>query len=344
MPLSPYKYVAHIHKSKSGLPIRGGLARPVAWGYLFKNFDIKSWVQFAEIFGVPLRVGRYGPGATDSEKATLLRAVRNISTDAAAIIPESMGIEFIEAKLSGSIDLFEKLAGFLDRQISKAVLGQTGTTDVGQHVGTADAHERVRGDIEAADARQLSIALTRDIARPVVDLNLGPRRLYPRIKVYRPDEEDLDKLTDRLVKLAPLGFEVEMSVVRDKLGLPDPPPGAVCLRAPREAAETAATGAPVVTGTPRAAHARELVGAAEPGPRDAVDVAVAEELAEWQPLVDQLIEPVRRLLAECADLDEFLRRLPEAVAGQDVAALTEHLARLAFAARLAGETGAGLGD
>nr|WP_309550391.1 DUF935 family protein [Desulfolutivibrio sulfodismutans] len=75
-----------------------------------------------------------------------------------------------------------------------------------------------------------------------------------------------------------------------------------------------------------------------------MDVAVAEELAEWQPLVDPLIEPVRRLLAECADLDEFLRRLPEAVAGQDVAALTEHLAKLTFAARLAGETGAGLGD
>ncbi|QLA11890.1 DUF935 family protein [Desulfolutivibrio sulfodismutans DSM 3696] len=89
---------------------------------------------------------------------------------------------------------------------------------------------------------------------------------------------------------------------------------------------------------------RGLAGAAEPQPRDAVDVAVAEELAEWQPLVDPLIEPVRRLLAECADLDEFLRRLPEAVAGQDVAALTEHLAKLTFAARLAGETGAGLGD
>lgn len=349
VPLSPYKYVAHIHKSKSGLPIRGGLARPVAWGYLFKNFDIRSWVQFAEIFGVPLRVGRYGPGATDSEKATLLRAVRNISTDAAAIIPESMGIEFIEAKLSGSIDLFEKLAGFLDRQTSKAVLGQTGTTDVGQHVGTAEAHEKVRGDIETADARQLSIALTRDIARPVVDLNLGPRKLYPRIKVYRPDEEDMDKLADRLVKLVPLGLAVEASIIRDKLGLPDPPPDAVCLRAPKEAAEaetaaTGATGAPVVTGSPRAAHSRELPGQAAPEPRDAVDVAVAEELAEWQPLVDPLIEPVRRLLAECADLDEFLRRLPEAVAGQDVAALTEHLARLAFAARLAGETGAALGD
>jgi hypothetical protein len=37
----------------------------------------------------------------------------------------SMTIEFVEAKISGSIALFEKLAEFLDKQVSKAVLGQT---------------------------------------------------------------------------------------------------------------------------------------------------------------------------------------------------------------------------
>ena len=39
-PLAPAKFITHVHKSKSGLPIRGGLARPVAWYYLFKNFGI----------------------------------------------------------------------------------------------------------------------------------------------------------------------------------------------------------------------------------------------------------------------------------------------------------------
>lgn len=39
-PLAPGKFITHVHKSKSGLPIRGGLARPVAWYYLFKNFGI----------------------------------------------------------------------------------------------------------------------------------------------------------------------------------------------------------------------------------------------------------------------------------------------------------------
>ena len=104
-PLAPAKFITHIHKSKSGLPIRGGLARPVAWYYLFKNFGIKSWVQFAQVFGFPLRVGRYGSEATQDEKDVLLRAVRSIAQDAAAIIPDSMKIEFVNTNSTGIINI-----------------------------------------------------------------------------------------------------------------------------------------------------------------------------------------------------------------------------------------------
>ncbi|MFZ5427111.1 MAG: DUF935 domain-containing protein, partial [Thermodesulfobacteriota bacterium] len=155
-PLSPFKYISHVHRSKSGLPIRGGLARVCVWYWLFKNMDIKGWVQLAEVYGMPMRIGKYGAGASEKDKAALLRAVRNIASDAAAIIPQSMMLDFAEAKISGNITLHEGLARWVDQQFSKAVLGQTGTTDAGPRVGTADAHEHVRQDIEEADARQLA--------------------------------------------------------------------------------------------------------------------------------------------------------------------------------------------
>ena len=201
-PLAPAKFITHIHKSKSGLPIRGGLARPVAWYYLFKNFGIKSWVQFAQVFGFPLRVGRYGSEATQDEKDVLLRAVRSIAQDAAAIIPDSMKIEFVNTNSTGNVQIFKGLTEYFDKQISKAVLGQTGTTDVGQHVGTANAHERVREDIEESDAAQLAATLSRDLVRPLVDLNLGPRRRYPIIRIAREKKEDVSKWIDNVVKVA----------------------------------------------------------------------------------------------------------------------------------------------
>jgi phage gp29-like protein len=85
-PLEPFKFVVHLSKAKSGLPIRGGLARAAGWSYLFKNYVLKDWVTFAEVFGQPLRLGKYGAGATESDKQALLTAVANIGTDAAAIV------------------------------------------------------------------------------------------------------------------------------------------------------------------------------------------------------------------------------------------------------------------
>jgi phage gp29-like protein len=348
VPLSPYKYIYHAHKSKSGLPIRGGLARAIAWGYLFKMFDVKSWVEFAEVFGVPLRVGKYGPGASEADKAVLLQAVRNISKDAAAIIPASMTIDFVEAKISGSIALFEKLADWLDRQTSKAVLGQTGTTDTGSRVGTADAHERVRQDIEEADARQLAATLNRDLVRPVIDLNLGPRKLYPKIVIKRIDAEDLTALAENLGKLVPLGLKVGMSTIRDKFGLPDPAPDEELLRAPGAGHDAdPAVPDPAEPLQGRQASASRRAVAATPPPAapaqamDAIDVAVAEELDGWQPLVDPLLASVRSLLDDCLaqglTLREFQARLSEVLDGQDAGPLAEHLARMTFMARLGGE-------
>ncbi len=224
--LIPYKFVYHVSKCKSGLPIRGGLARPVAWAYLFKNFDIKGWVEFAEIYGQPLRVGKYGPQASEDEKRTLLRAVANIGRDAAAIIPQSMLMEFVEAGGGGGTkgaDLYEKLANYLDRSISKAVLGQTATTDAiagGHAVGKE--HNDVRGDIERADANELEATLMRDIVIPMVTLNHGARINYPRIHIGRAEETDISSLSEALSKLVPIGLRVSASEILGKLGLQEP--------------------------------------------------------------------------------------------------------------------------
>ena len=178
--LAPAKYITHVHKSKSGLPIRGGLARPVAWYYLFKNFDIKSWVEFVQVFGFPLRLGRYGSDATAEDRQTLLRAVRNITKDAAAIIPQGMDITFESTDVRGNVTVFEGLATYIDRQISQLVLGQTGSPYTGQHLGTASAHATVREDICRTDSAPLASTLNRDLVRPLVELNLGPRNRLPR--------------------------------------------------------------------------------------------------------------------------------------------------------------------
>jgi len=224
-PLPPFKFVLHFAKAKAGLPIRGGIARAAGWAYLFKNYVLKDWVTFAEVYGQPLRLGKYGPGATDADKSTLLRAVANIGTDAAAIIPDSMVIEFTQARAAGSADLYERFCEYIDRQLSKAILGQTLTTEMPRAGGSraaAQVHDAVRRDILNADARRLAATLTRDLIKPIVDLNAGPQQRYPRLQFALPDDTDTKAFADTIVELADRGLRIGQKTVLERLGLPEP--------------------------------------------------------------------------------------------------------------------------
>ena len=221
-PLEPFKFIVHFAKAKSGLPIRGGLARAAGWSYLFKNYVLKDWVTFAEVFGQPLRLGKYGPGATEADKQSLLSAVANIGTDAAAIIPDSMLIEFTEARQTGSAELYERFCEYLDRQVSKAVLGQTLTTELPRGAGSraaAQVHDGVRRDILAADARRLGDTLTRDLVRPLVDLNAGPQKRYPRLEWVLPSNQDDQEFAAIVADLADRGVRIAQKAVLERLGL-----------------------------------------------------------------------------------------------------------------------------
>jgi phage gp29-like protein len=224
-PLIPYKFIVHVAKAKAGLPIRGGLARAAGWSYLFKNYILKDWVTFAEVYGQPLRVGKYGAGASEQDKQTLLRAVANIGTDAAAIVPESMVIEFTEARQSGSAELYQHFCEYLDAQVSKAVLGQTLTTELTRNAGSraaAQVHDAVRHDIIAADARRLAATIARDLVRPIVDLNLGPMARYPKVAFALPDDSDMRAFAEIVATLADRGLRVGQRAILEKLGLPTP--------------------------------------------------------------------------------------------------------------------------
>ncbi|MHB2265820.1 DUF935 domain-containing protein [Aliihoeflea sp. PC F10.4] len=328
VPLKPFGWIVHYAKAKSGLPIRGGLARGAAWAFLFKAFTVKDWAIFCEAYGQPLRLGKYDSGASEQDKEILLEAVTNIGTDYAAIVPQSMTIDFVGAQLAGNHELYEKRADWLDRQISKLVLGQTATTDAiagGHAVGKT--HDRVREDIEKADAIQLAATINRDLVRPLIDLNHGRQKAYPRIRIGRPEDVDLDKFMSRVDKFVRLGGEVGMSTVRDKLGLPDPGRDEKLLGRP------AASGAEPEKPEPGSQAALSTRLKEE----DAVDDAAAEAASDWEPLIAPIVEGLSERLAEATTIEEAREILAAQLGTMDISVLAEQLARATFAARLAGE-------
>ena len=377
--LEPFKYVVHTMKAKSGLTLRGGLARAAAWIYLFKNFSIKDWVAFAEVYGLPFRLGRYDPSATAEDRRALLTALAMIGSDAAGIIPKTTDIEFVDGKMAASDGaLFEKLATYFDQQMSKAVLGQTATTDAvasGLGGGLGNVHNDVRGDIERADAKVLGATLSQQVAQPLVMLNRGPRKAYPRIVIGREEALDVKATTESLDTLVGLGLKVTQSFARKLIRAPEPKEGEACLT-PRQTEPVAipAERPPEVLPKPASQPpSKSLPAQAEPktpgraqkgllGPLktalervtthaladgapdgDAIDDFVELELAGWKGLVAPAIDPLKAMLTEASSLEDARDRLIGVFEQMDGDALADLLARAGFNARLAGEAGQLLG-
>ena len=249
-----------------------------------------------------------------------------------------MQIEFQSTDVRGNVTVFEGMASYFDKQISKVVLGQTGTTDVGQHVGTANAHEKVREDIEASDAAQLSATLNRDLVRPLVDLNLGPRKRYPALKVAREEKEDVSALVDNIVKLAAVAPNlVEVSVIRDRLGVPEPAKGAevIGMKPSLPSSPELPEGMPPVPPAPY--KAAQAVQPPQPAPAlDPISLAVQEELDGWEPLVSPLVNPILALAGRCSSYEDFLAGLPGVLKEQDAAPLARSLSFAMFEQRVKG--------
>ena len=327
--LPPFKFVTHIVKAKSGIAIRGGLARCAAWAWMFKYYGQQDWARFAESYGQPLRLGKYPPGAQADDLNVLYRAVRMVSTDAAAILPESMNIEFPDVSdVAGRSEIYKDLVGYMDRQVSIAVLGQTLTTSEGASgsYSLGQVHNLVRHDIEQSDGRQLASSLRRDLVIPIVKLNRGERKTYPRVVIEREIPEDRKLLAESLQMLIPSGLRVKADEVRQKLGLSKPEDEDEVLSPPDSTAMARALGL--------------AVAQRNGGARDPVAEAIARELGDWRPLVDPVTEPIiamaKQTLDAGGDLAGFRAHLPDVVHQMDDEAVVTLLHRLLFSAQMSG--------
>ena len=59
-PLEPYKFIVHEPNLLSGKQITSGLSFTALFYWLVKTYDVTSWAAFADRFGYPVRLGKYG--------------------------------------------------------------------------------------------------------------------------------------------------------------------------------------------------------------------------------------------------------------------------------------------
>lgn len=330
LPLPGFKFIYTRIRSKSGLPVRSGLARVAFWAYLFKKFTERDWAIFTQNFGQPVRIGKYGSTATDEDRRILLRAVANIASDCAAIMPDSMSLEFVEASNLGTGHTnYKERADWYDRQVSKLVLGQTATTDAiagGHAVGKE--HRQVQEDIERADAKALSAVINRDLIAPWMALDYGPDAGAPRVRIGRADETDVKLAVDAVAKLIPLGLKAGKRQMANLIGIGEPAED-------DELLTPAAT--PVVQPEPGADKRQRARPPMPPAPEDDEDDPDDEDETALAAQPDDPPHAIDRIAADALSLPEAGSLIAQVEAMAKNASSLEELADMLEAARLDSE-------
>lgn len=343
-PLNPFGWVTHVHKAKSGYLERSALFRQLVWTYLFKNYSVGDLAEFLEIYGIPLRIGKYPSSASEKDKAMLLRALASIGHNAAGIVPEGMLLEFKDAA-TGDPKAFELMMSWCEKNQSKVILGGTLTSGADGKSSTnalGNIHNEVRKDLRDSDVRQLNSTLTRDLVYAVAALNgLAPEglRRCPQFKLNAQETEDLTAYAQALPKLVGIGVQPTVKWAHEKLGIPMPQAGEAVLALPGNA-----PGLLGQAGLPALAAMTALPTLSAPAPtRAAADSPPTPPVAMQAQLANQVeaatapwLASIRQLVETATSLEDIRDGLEQLIPNMTLAQYAQAMGDALAAAQLAG--------
>lgn len=195
---------------------------------MFKHYSVHDFAEFLELYGMPIRIGKYGAGATEKEKQTLLRAVAEIGHNAAGIMPEGMMIELHQAAngTTAATNPFMTIVEWCEKSATRLILGQTLTSGADGKASTnalGKIHNEVRRDLLISDAKRLAQTMTQQIIEPFLRVNfaIADETRLPVFEFDTRETADLAQFAEALPKLVDVGVQIPESWAREKLAIPD---------------------------------------------------------------------------------------------------------------------------
>lgn len=182
-----------------------------------KKYNLGSWAEFNEKFGIPFRA-IFTPFNDDTRLGQLGEIMGEMGGAGYAVLKEGEKIEFHEANNSAS-STFEALTNRLNREISKLILGQTGTTEHGES-GTYGSIKVMQ------DVAQDRHNFDKTIAKYVINDELLPRleRFGFISKGYYFDWDETKELNPKeyveMITTLNQNYNVPAEFVAEKTGIP----------------------------------------------------------------------------------------------------------------------------
>ncbi|PZT84581.1 MAG: DUF935 domain-containing protein [Acinetobacter sp.] len=330
----------HLHQAKSGYISRAGLYRVLSWPFLFKNYSVRDVMEFLEIYGLPIRIGKYPSGATNEEKMTLQRAVMMIGRNAGGIIPQGMAIDF-ESAADGDTSNHMNMIKYLEQIQSKVIVGGTLISQADGKSSTnaqSKTHEIQFQTLIKSDAKQLARSISDNLIDYMMRLNYPniEKDRYPEFHFDTSDTEDMEVFSASLEKLVGVGMKIPVNWAHEKLGIPQPADDKEqILKIQPEATQVPNlamnTFQPHLLGNLVAANSAQL-----PIEEQAMQLLLNQQIQTSQSTVEAWTSDLLAKLQAGQDEDDILAILQDAYPNDDEPALQEKLTRLIFATEVLG--------
>jgi len=172
--LPPYKILLCRHHADYLNPYGERLLSKCFWPVAFKKGGFKFWAIFTEKYGMPWVIGNVPRGTGQPERNAFLSRLVSMVQDAVAVINNDEKIDIKESAFkASSAGIYEKLISVSNREISKAILNQTLSTEVqgGGSYAATKGHLEVREDVVNNDSAMVTEAFN-TLCAWITDLNV----------------------------------------------------------------------------------------------------------------------------------------------------------------------------
>jgi phage gp29-like protein len=331
MDFPPHRFLIGICKNRTGHPLGAAMLWQLGFWWAMSNFTAEWAMNFAQMFGQPIRWATYAPTMMAQDQATLANILQNMGSSAWAMFPEGTRFELKEAMSKGSDNIQLALLEFADKQCQKLILRQVLSSDVNPKGGSraaGEVHERTLDGVKLALAKWACKTL-QPLVKSICLLNFGDLTECPYLVPAKDEDEDPGELAGTLNTLGQAGLELTDEAVpeiSERLGI------AVQKKAVPEPMDPTLPPKPGAPKNPATEAVAKNVSAA----KHPADVIAERKRAAMAQIFRGRYTPLRRIVLESHSAEECLAKLdkefPQLAQAPSLPGLIEEAMQVAAAA------------
>ena len=181
---------------------------------IWKKNALGAWSIRSDIFGMPLRIGKTDTRDEES-RGKMIEMMQKMDVATWGVFDLDDEIELVEPTGTSGYEIYKDLVEIANSELSKLILGQTGTTDEKSFTGSAEVHERVSLEYTRADMVWFRFLVNDVLIPKLVKLGLvkdGSTFVFDTKEVLTIEEQwNIDK---EMIQV----FDVDIDYLTEKYG------------------------------------------------------------------------------------------------------------------------------